>query len=258
MIKLIRDRRIKNIAGWFLAVVLVFVSIGFADKIQDRRFNGKIIIKITNQFNNYFIDENDLLAIIYAEGLDPEQESMPQNPNLGAIEKRLEAEWFISDAQIFRDLMGNLIVVATQRRPIARIIRPDAPDAYISEEGTVLPVSEKFTSRVMLVSGEFTDQLVKTASLTMDDQNRPYFDLIRFINADPFWKAQISQLEIAKDGKIKMYPQVTKQVIEFGLPEDIEIKFRKLNVFYMKILPFKGWNYYHRVSLEYKDQIVCE
>ena len=56
MIKLIRDRRIKNIAGWFLAVVLVFVSIGFADKIQDRRFNGKIIIKNTNQFNNYFID----------------------------------------------------------------------------------------------------------------------------------------------------------------------------------------------------------
>lgn len=258
MIKLIQGNRIINVAGWFLATVLVFVSIGFADKKQNRRFNGKIVIMITNQFNNYFIDENDLLAIINGMGLDPEKGSMPHFPDLRGIEKRLEAEMFISDAQIFRDLMGNLVVVAAQRRPIARIIRPDAPDAYIGEEGTILPVSEKFTSRVMLVSGDFTDHLVKTASLTMDDQNRPYFELIRFINADPFWKAQISQLEIAEDGKINMYPQVTKQVIEFGLPDDIEIKFRKLNIFYKKILPFKGWNYYRRVSLEYKDQIVCE
>jgi len=256
--KWIRNRKIKNSAGWLLTAVLIFVSIGFADKKQDYRFNGNIIIKITNQFNNYFIDENDLLAIIYSEGLDPEQEIITHDPDLRDIEKRLEAERFISDAQIYRDLMGNLVVVAAQRRPIARIIRPDAPDAYIGEEGAVLPVSDKFTSRVMLVSGEFTDHLVKTASLASDEQNRPYFDLIRFINADPFWKAQISQIEIAGDGKINMYPQVTKQVIEFGIPEDIEIKFRKLNVFYKKILPFKGWNYYHRVSLEYKDQIVCE
>ena len=34
-------------------------------------------------------------------------------------------------------------------RPIARIVRNDGPDGYIAEDGTIMPVSEKFTSRVV-------------------------------------------------------------------------------------------------------------
>jgi cell division protein FtsQ len=83
-------------------------------------------------------------------------------------------------------------------------------------------------------------------------------ELLNFIEKDPFWKAQISQMHIDKKGNIKMYTQVSKQVVEFGKPEDIEEKFRNLKIFYKDILPTKGWNSYDRVSVKFKDQIVCE
>ena len=65
-------------------------------------------------------------------------------------------------------------------------------------------------------------------------------------------------LTVDRNGYITLYPQVTKQYIEFGKPVSIEEKFLKLKVFYKKILPYKGWNHYTRVNIEFQDQIVCE
>jgi cell division protein FtsQ len=57
---------------------------------------------------------------------------------------------------------------------------------------------------------------------------------------------------------VTLYPQMGKQIIEFGMATDIESKFRKLKIFYKKILPVKGWNRYSKISLAYQDQIICE
>ena len=54
-----------------------------------------------------------------------------------------------------------------------------------------------------------------------------------------------------------MIPQITKQKIYFGNTNDMEIKFKKLELFYKNILPTKGWNYYESVNLKFKNQIVC-
>jgi cell division protein FtsQ len=178
-----------------------------------------------------------------------------ENLNLKALEMSLENEKFIKDAQVYKDLKGNIVVSAEQRRPVARIVRPDAPDAYIDEEGEIMPLSEKFTSRVMLITGDYTDHLVEAG---MDNENADYMDFVNLVSADPFWKAQISQIDIDDSGEIFIYPQVTKQVVEFGLPDKMETKFDKLEIFYKKILPFKGWNSYKRVNLKYLNQIVCE
>jgi cell division protein FtsQ len=55
-----------------------------------------------------------------------------------------------------------------------------------------------------------------------------------------------------------MFPQVGGQLIEFGKPENLELKFKKLRIFYKEILPEKGWNAYERVNLEYEGQIIAE
>ena len=52
------------------------------------------------------------------------------------VEKKIRRDPFIKDAQLYSDLKGNLVVSAELRRPIARIVRNDGPDGYISEDGT--------------------------------------------------------------------------------------------------------------------------
>jgi cell division protein FtsQ len=59
-------------------------------------------------------------------------------------------------------------------------------------------------------------------------------------------------------GRINIIPQVGGQTIEFGRAEDLNIKLRKLKIFYKEILPQMGWNKYKRISLEYAGQIVAE
>ena len=39
--------------------------------------------------------------------------------------------------------------------PIARIIQNYGPNGYIASDGTIMPVSDKFSSRVVLISGDY-------------------------------------------------------------------------------------------------------
>jgi len=248
-------KTIKQSLIWIISTVLVFASIGFAKKEKETRVCGNVIIHISNQYDNYFIDNEDILSIISRDGNLSLVGNYVENLNLRTLESSLEGEKFIRDAQVYKDLKGNIVVTAEQRRPIARVVRPDAPDAYLDEEGTILPISEKFTSRVMLLTGEYADHLIEEG---VSGGNQGYMDLVMKVNSDPFWKAQIAQLDIDASGEINIYSQVSKQVVEFGLPEDIDVKFKKLEIFYKDILPFKGWNKYKRVNLTYLNQIVCE
>jgi len=203
------------------------------------------------------LDEADVMKLVEGSGQNIKGIGIDRI-DLKAIENRLKNDKHILDAELFGDLKGNLIVNVALRRPMARIVQSDAPDAYIAEDGVIMSVSEKYTSRVILISGPFVKQLLEDEDLTKSDVGGQLKAMIEFINDDDFWKAQIAQLDIASDGKITIYPQVTGQRIEFGKAENFEAKFKKLMIFYKEILPQRGWTRYSRVNLQYDGQIIAE
>ena len=77
-------------------------------------------------------------------------------------------------------------------------------------------------------------------------------------NGDEFWKAQITQLSVTKDGNISVIPEVGNHIIDFGIATDVETKLNKIKILYQKILPAKGWGKYKVISVKYRNQIVCE
>ena len=247
---------VKRVASWIVISISVFACIAFAKQQQQSREVKGVAVTIANQYENHFIAEEDVLAIVGGVGFDTSSHLQIREFELRDLEMALENERFIKDAQLFRDLRGNLVIEAGQRRPVARIVRQDGPDAYIGEDGSVLPISKKFTSRVVLLSGDFMEEMIESANV--QEEHSEIFELVGFINNDPFWKAQIAQIDVDRKGNVTLYPQVTKQVVEFGPPRDIENKFKKLDVFLKEILPHKGWNHYKTVNLSYKGQIICE
>ncbi len=251
------NSKVKKGAKVFGFVAFTFLAIGFVGKRQNDKLIKNIDIRIDNPFNNYFIDRNDLMNLITENGAEGIT-GVPFNElRLKEIENRVKSHRFVQNAEVFKDLQGNLVVNAYQTVAVARVVQTDGPDAYISDQGEILPVSDKYTARVMVVGGPFTKKLV-TKDLKKDTTSNKIFQLIEYIGNDPFWSAQIAQIDIDNKGDITFYPQVGSQLIEFGKPEDIESKFRKLNIFYSQILPKKGWNAYKRVNLKFKDQIICE
>ena len=240
-----------------LVSVLMLSLISFAGRKQEGEQVQDIIVKLTNQHDNFFIDENDIQMLMSDNGEQVLLGAYYKDINLKEIESRVKSQKFIQKAEIYKDLKGNLLVNAKLRRPFARILEPGMANGYVALDGTILPTSSKYTSRTVVLSGSYMKEMVKN-DLTKTEEGQKIYELLQFIYNDKFWKAQIAQIDISKDMYVKLYPQVTKQIVEFGKPEDIEVKFKKLKAFYQKVLPQKGWNTYSRINLEYKDQVIAE
>lgn len=245
----------RSIKIVFSCLVLISL-VGFVEKRRSTRVCSHVAIEIENQYQNYFVSENDVHLLMTNTGAEQLIGTYYSNLNLKQLEKRIEAHKYVKKANVYKDLEGNLIVEAFQNRPIARILQTDAPDAYISTDGEILPVSDRYTARVTLVSGPYTKKLV--GQNLQEEKSRQIFDLIKYIEGDEFWKAQIAQIDVQADGEVILYPQLGKQQIEFGKAENIPEKFFKLHVFYKQILPRKGWRSYQKVNLKYENQIVCD
>lgn len=250
------DRKLRQTLSWGLGILVILVSIGFVESKQQAVQVVKVNIRIHDQYDNFFLDDKDILLLMTEGGDEPVIGTSYEDLQLKQLEERVEMHKFIRHAEVSKDLQGNLQVDAWQARPIARIVRSDGADAYISEEGVILPVLERYTARTVLVSGPIAASLMKA---DLDKDHYPeLLELLQALDADDFWRAQIAQLVVGTDQEIVMYPQVTKQYVQFGKPKDIETKLKKLRIFYERILPAKGWNSYERVNLKYKDQIICE
>ena len=241
-----------------LAALVVLVGIiAFTERKQAGVAVKDISIKIDNLHANQFLDESDIMDLMQFNADNLKGASIDE-VSMKGIEKKIERQPYIKKADLYSDLKGNLVVKAELRRPIARIVRNDGADGYIAEDGTIMPVSEKFTSRVVLVSGPYVSQMLKQANMNNSEETRKVMDLINMIRDNEFWHAQIAQLDIDGGSRVTFFPQVGDEKIEFGKPENLDVKFKKLMIFYKEILPRTGWNKYNRVNLEYEGQIITE
>lgn len=239
------------------ALVGVSFLIAFSERKQEDVRCTNIMVELENIRENHFMDEADVLRLIHSTHVNVIGLSLHEI-DLKGLEQKLKYNSHIEDAQLYGDLKGNLVATVKLRRPVARIVRAEGSDAYIAEDGTIMPVSEKYTSRVVLISGAFANKLVESENVYELEQGAELMQMIAYINEETFWRSQVAQLDINKAGKITIYPQVTGQRVEFGVPDNFEEKFRKLMIFYKEILPSRGWTRYQRVNLEYEGQVVAE
>ena len=220
------------------------------------RLVKNILITIDDQYDNFFIDAQDIKNIITNNGDRLIEGLSYDNIDLRKLEETLESHSFIKSGEIYKDLKGNLVVKIKQRRPLARFVSEKGQGFYIGTDGVILPTSSKYTSRVILLSGNL--KFNEGDNLLNDPYGNRLISMLEFIENREFWRAQIAQLDVDNNGDINIYSQVSSQVVEFGQPENIKVKFLKLENFYKNILPRKGWNHYSRVDLKFKNQIVAE
>jgi len=233
------------------ATVVLLSWMGFS-------FRGDVLVNdlrvdIISNEGNQFISESEVIELMRG---DQNILMLPVSKwDMSEMERRVETNPFVMDAEVYRDVKGNVLVRVNQRKPIGRIYHRYERDKYIDGIGNLLPTTARHTARVPLIE---IQGLSWEDNLTETNYGNDLLKLLKFIEQDDFWRAQIAHLVVKSDGQIEMIPQVTKQTIVLGMPEDIEAKFEKLMIFYKKILPAKGWNNYSTVNLKFKDQIICE
>ena len=69
---------------------------------------------------------------------------------------------------------------------------------------------------------------------------------------------QVEQIYINSEREFELIPRIGNQLIIFGDIDNYEYKFGKLKSFYLKTLPYVGWNTYNEINIQYSNQIICK
>jgi len=239
-------------ASSLLLILVSFVAVDFRGRQKE-----EVFINIDEKDGNFFVVREDVLDIIDEIKRDHPTTARLHKIGLRPIEEKLRSIDFVLDAQVSRDLKGNLIVEIEQDQPIARILASDGGGAYISEDLDLLGLSDSYSARVLLLSGAGSDSLLSKPFIN-STKGQEICRFVKYINRHPFWKAQIAQLDFDENLDMVVYTQVGKEKFQFGQAKNFEDKLEKMKLFYDEIVPKKGWGHYKVVKLQYKDQIVCD
>jgi len=262
MKKLVKIIRICLFVAAGLSLVVLMGFVGSSMKDQECR---KVQIEVEDD-GNYFVDEADVMDMLSSKG-SRLQGSRMEDINTGMLEKIINTNPFIQNAEVFSTIDGNLNVTVKQRTPVLRIMNAKEEDFYIDENGVFMPVSDKYTAPVMIANGyifnSYAERKVKISGYNPSDTvtNRQMLEqlytLTSILRKDAFWNAQIEQLYVNEWQEIEMIPRVGNHKIIIGDVSHAEEKLGRLLTFYKKGLNKIGWNTYHTINLKFKNQVVC-
>jgi cell division protein FtsQ len=211
----------------------------------------EIVVNI-NPNSPRFMDEAEIADMIEKSG-EPIIGNRLSAININLLETRLGTSSSLSNVQIFKKVeskglsfKGKLIISVDERTPVLRI-KNSTEDYYMDMDGNKIPVSPKYVERILIASGTIPNPETQASLLKMAD----------FVNKDDFWKAQIEQVFVQANGELLLLPQVGDYLIEFGTPDDCEVKFRNLKAVYQQGFKNLGWNKYRTISVKYRNQVVC-
>ena len=255
--------KILNISIWIVVLILIITTLGFVSKSQQAASFKKPIVKIDYDTENRFIDEGDILLQVLSKN---DTGSLLLNKfNVNQIEEKLNNNHSIKDAQVYKTIDGELVINVKQRRPIVRIFSKNE-SYYIDENGNLMLTTSKYTSRLLVVSGEINEPFInryKFSYASLEDSLKAktrlddIYKMAKFIDESEFWKAQIEQIYVNKVYDFELVTKVGNHKIVFGGVDNLESKFEKLMFFYKKGLSKTGWNEYSELNLKYKNQVVC-
>ncbi len=254
------------IAG-ILIVIAFVISVGFASHKQSIMPCSGIIINMLDSSENDFVDENDIKQIIHNKFGSLTDKSIA-SINISLLEKIINTNPFICNAEVFSTIDGKLNIEVKQRIPVLRVINYNNESFYIDREGIFMPRSEKFTARVPVANGYIFDRESEKKVLNNFDRKptdtiasksriEQLFHIISFTNQSSFWNSVVEQLYVNANGEIEMIPRVGNHSVILGDDNFLEAKFEKLFVFYREGLNKIGWDKYNKINLKYKDQVVC-
>jgi cell division protein FtsQ len=247
-----------------LSIIALF---GFVEHERNELPCHAIDIKIDESNEMFFIDKNDIMEIINSIG-DTIIGKAIGEIDIYKLEKIINRNPSVEKAHVYKILNGELTIEVKQRTPLFRVFSMAGESYYIDKLGYFMPLSEKYTARVPIVSGYIFEKYAPNAEITIYDiiendsiASKTIIDdvflLSEFITNNEFWNAQIDQIYVNIDRDIELIPRVGSHTIIFGNAENLEEKFENLMLFYQEALPKVGWNEYKYINLKFKDQIIC-
>ncbi len=230
----------------YIKIICLLLAIGGLFGFADHRSRSKRIDDISIKFlgdNNLYLTEdsvNKLLIQNYGSIKNRAKEQVVLN----SIETVIKSNSMVKSAQVYLSVEGELISKIVQRKPIGRV--EGISKFYLDDTGKRMPLSRHHSARVPIITGKITGKSLEDA-----------YVILEFINEDDFLRKNVIGIHIEDEGKYQLKLRVEDFVVNLGGVENLDEKFKKFMVFYVKAAKDKTLEKYAVVSLEFKNQVVC-
>ena len=166
--------------------------------------------------------------------------------NLDSLERKLRSCDKFQTVNVYASNNGTLVIEVVSMQPVARVF-DNGLSYYVNYEGKRIGAEPRYHLDVPVVLGHFTAQHPVTRLLPLLD----------YISAHPQANALVSTVKQQANGDIILVPTIRGHVINFGDTTCVDNKFRRLTVFYNKVMPVRGWETYDTISVKWRGSIVA-
>ncbi len=231
-----------NILKLLILSICITVLYGFSNHRNETRKVEKVSFHFSGENNVYLTEAavNKLLIQNYGSVINQPKERV----DLNTIEKLIQANEMVRDAQVFLTVNGELRSIIEQRQPIGRV--EGTKKYYLDKDGKSMPLSRLHSARVPIITGHITGETLEDA-----------YTILNYINTDDFLRKNVIGIHIEDIGKYQLKFRVNSFVVNLGDVNNLEEKFNNFKAFYAKAIKDDSLNNYQIVSLEFNDQVVC-
>jgi len=250
-----RKISVRKVLRTFVTIVTTtccIVAVLGASQIQETKSLEKITLHIRNS-QYRFLEKETLLHELTNKARIKEGQTRLAVLNVRGVEQSALDNPWVSEAEAYIDNKREMHVFVTQRIPVARLFYDNLSSYYIDSSANLLPLSGNYTFYTPVV----TNIPVLANPKEGEQLRKDIIKLVRFVEKDSFWSAQIAQISITPDLNFELVPVLGLHKITFGDLTNMEEKFQNLFAFYKKVLNRVGWDRYTLLDLRFEGQIIA-
>ena len=221
-----------------------------------------VVITIADSTKHRFVTEDDILNALRATGIRVTGEKVSEIP-LSKLEAKVKSFKELKVAEVYMSEDRKLHVYTDQREPVMRVVASYGGDFFIDREGVIMRRHNLYTPNIHILEVDMVFNADQMTGMNIYDSEKTEnlvraFELVNYIRGHSFWNEMIDQLEMTRDGRVTLVPNVGNHTVRLGRTDDYKEKLNKLHVFYREAMPVAGWDRYRVVNIEYKGQVVCQ
>lgn len=250
----LRYDRFAWVAFLLLVAAILFSAIG---KKKNSFADGVEVEVIALESGDKLISERDVrqaLLRTFGNTLEGTELALLE---IERMERVLEEDPFVLDAEIYVDQKNVLHVTIIQREPLVRVLDNNGGNYYLDNNGVKMPASKNFAARVLVATGNvapYTPEFQKKRKSTLKD----LFYLTQTLLKDDFLASFIQQVHVNNANEFILVPLIGDQKIILGSTRKLDDKLNRLKIFYQQGMPYEGWRKYGTINLKYSGQVVCK
>ncbi|WP_367771934.1 cell division protein FtsQ [Flavobacterium sp. WC2421] len=231
-----------NIRLFLMLGLVIFLFSFTSNRNEHRKLKKSVVVFVGD--NALFVKRETVNKLLI-ENKENASSIEKDKLDLNKLERILDSNAMIEKSDVFVSIDRVLKAVVKQKTPIARVFEGDH-SFYVDYEGGRMPLSDNFTARVLLVSGEINKK-----------NSEDLAQLFHVIYDDDFLKKNIIAIQIMPNGSLKMFNRNFNYQIDFGRLVNVEQKFKDYKAFFQKAVLDSSLYKYKKIDLRFTKQVVC-